>query len=1021
MNTDNFFETSVNKIKSASKNNKLVIFVGAGVSANSGFPTWKELIVQMSKDLGGFDGEISSDLFTKIPQYYFNERGEKEYFEILTKIFQSKKYKPTVIHDEILKLNPMHLITTNYDDLLEQAALINGHFYHKISNDLDLPYNNFNKKIIKMHGDFDIKNIVLKEDDYLNYSHNFTLIENYIKSLISTNTILFIGYSVNDPNFNLIFNWVKNSMKNHFQPAYLIESYKDYSRMEYSYYKNRGINILYSSEVVHLRNKEFEEDNKHGNNLYDILKHINLTKSSNNNDLEKIYERLNQLEKLKFIMPEQIIDVLDFEELTFDIFGQNELFIHTDNSSLLNIFLKENREEKNILFKKIIGIIRKSNISSIQAKNHSEIFNLSTEFENDYVKDLVSRTINNSELLKTIERSSKNYFNSDDYMQMLEHAYNLYRVQKYYEAYDFYKTISLKAFQDKEYLVYYISEFNRKHVSVYFKNSVNRDSDLSVDKINIKEIYDNLPNDIKSGMNFLEELNDLRFIYKTLYNINKEVKDLKEMKYNVENGGISLNQALQKLNHQIKNIWLFLESNYFVIDKYLDVKELYYRFIEGVIVSYSTKKEVLNKNDFGNFPLNNLKKFGLFEVHIMISQLSVDRIEKLLSEYNIKKIEIDDEGKSYLINNLTLLTEDLKTNRREFKELEDIKNNIYKILIVTSKVKLSKKEFNDVVWGLLPLMNERVYFNELKYLNEFLIFHTKSKDLTKKNLKIYIEKYIKLYFKKPMIIDFDQVSFFDNLTFLAGKHDDFKINEKILDKIISKTEHKIDYTNLVLYRFFNEIVITMYTFFTDNQKEKILNVIKSILKNSKKNEFKLSKDFLIMYLNLVSKKIIMSDDFINCLIIESAVKLAQDDLQNKNYDSNTVNNISESPVDLNELELEIELELDELKIELELDLEFYLNLLTNLYRNKGLNFNEFNQHLDLFFGHSSYFDLLFNFDNDKFEIDDFDKLLYLNHKELDRVTKNKKNKERINSWLKEKMKNQSNKNYSRVLYKLYLD
>ena len=38
--------------------------------------------------------------------------------------------------------------------------------------------------IIKMHGDIDdIENIVLKEDDYLNYSQNHIIIETFIKSL----------------------------------------------------------------------------------------------------------------------------------------------------------------------------------------------------------------------------------------------------------------------------------------------------------------------------------------------------------------------------------------------------------------------------------------------------------------------------------------------------------------------------------------------------------------------------------------------------------------------------------------------------------------------------------------------------------------------------------------------------------------------------------------------------------------------------------------------------------------------
>ena len=54
-------------------------------------------------------------------------------------------------------------------------------FYDVVSKDSDLPYTPNNKMLIKMHGDFNNKNIVFKEDDYLSYSQNFKLIEKYIK------------------------------------------------------------------------------------------------------------------------------------------------------------------------------------------------------------------------------------------------------------------------------------------------------------------------------------------------------------------------------------------------------------------------------------------------------------------------------------------------------------------------------------------------------------------------------------------------------------------------------------------------------------------------------------------------------------------------------------------------------------------------------------------------------------------------------------------------------------------------
>ena len=84
----NFTLTSICNIQNAIENNKLIIFVGAGVSRNSGIPTWAELIKELAKDLGikskykDDKGEnlFSYDEYLKIPQYYYNERKIKTNF-----------------------------------------------------------------------------------------------------------------------------------------------------------------------------------------------------------------------------------------------------------------------------------------------------------------------------------------------------------------------------------------------------------------------------------------------------------------------------------------------------------------------------------------------------------------------------------------------------------------------------------------------------------------------------------------------------------------------------------------------------------------------------------------------------------------------------------------------------------------------------------------------------------------------------------------------------------------------------
>ena len=78
---------------------KLIVFVGAGVSKNSGLPDWKELI----KDYAEYRGikKFTSKEYLTIPEEVFERYGSLKYYEIAEKRF-SGKYFPNSIH-RILK------------------------------------------------------------------------------------------------------------------------------------------------------------------------------------------------------------------------------------------------------------------------------------------------------------------------------------------------------------------------------------------------------------------------------------------------------------------------------------------------------------------------------------------------------------------------------------------------------------------------------------------------------------------------------------------------------------------------------------------------------------------------------------------------------------------------------------------------------------------------------------------------------------------------------------------------------
>ena len=113
-------------IRQAMYDEKFVVFVGAGVSKRSNIPLWSEATKEIKAKL---DNTIVDDKeYLKIPQLYFNTRGEKEYNELIENIFKYEDKQPNEIHNLIIELNPCNIITTNYDDLWNVPFGIRANF-----------------------------------------------------------------------------------------------------------------------------------------------------------------------------------------------------------------------------------------------------------------------------------------------------------------------------------------------------------------------------------------------------------------------------------------------------------------------------------------------------------------------------------------------------------------------------------------------------------------------------------------------------------------------------------------------------------------------------------------------------------------------------------------------------------------------------------------------------------------------------------------------------------------------------
>ena len=147
----NIKSQAIKNLVEAMNDDELIIFVGAGVSANSGLPSWSKLIKELKKELS-LEDDVND--YLKIAQIYYNKWGRQKYIQKINSIFYNfSDAVPNTIHREILKIQPAHIITTNYDNLLEDILYKSVRTYDVVKKNEDIPYIKSKHYLIKMHGD----------------------------------------------------------------------------------------------------------------------------------------------------------------------------------------------------------------------------------------------------------------------------------------------------------------------------------------------------------------------------------------------------------------------------------------------------------------------------------------------------------------------------------------------------------------------------------------------------------------------------------------------------------------------------------------------------------------------------------------------------------------------------------------------------------------------------------------------------------------------------------------------------
>ncbi|HFF2592066.1 SIR2 family NAD-dependent protein deacylase [Acinetobacter baumannii] len=590
----------------------------------------------MKKNLGV---ETETD-YLKIAQLYYLQYGEYQYFNKLKKYFDVD-LKPSRVHEKLFDILPSLIVTTNWDNLLEQTSFNEGLTYDVITNDIDLVKSRYFHKIIKMHGDFQHHNIVFKEDDYLKYSDEFPLIENYIKSILSTYVVVFIGYSYSDVDLKLITKWIET--KSEVTPPKFLFSTK-FNNAEANYLRNHGIQLLvphntenYSMSKVLIQFLEMISQKDELNRYKKIIEKEDLSQDEEYLLLSFFYNKIKVLDELDAIFPKQIIDFFSEIRIKYhnNCYG---LYFVTDIVDIGTVglikkyykrieeIIKNNKGQDNIvmdILKKIFYIFVKANIVFLQ-------FNYKDNPENiidirEYLDE--NKLMDNREYLDFKTKGEANdLIISEDYELLSIFSRNRIR----------------ENIRDKLYIKLAINSFNNDISNLNLKLNFNKNegNDSTLGSIHNNENYYvkkfkdyfefyDLTNKVEYS--FINDFLNFKVIDNIYFSVSERINKNLKMLDSFINGGGSFDLEENSADLLIKSYLDFIYKNNIVMDDYYKVKSVFSLYIDfkiKFIIKFHSNK---NKIDNLDRKIRVSKKLTQEDLYILLNFSNRSEILSILN------------------------------------------------------------------------------------------------------------------------------------------------------------------------------------------------------------------------------------------------------------------------------------------------------------------------------------------------------------------------------------------------------
>lgn len=197
---------------------RAILFLGSGISANAVGnagarpPTWRQFLLTALDRCPNPKKHISTlinrgDYLSACE--IIKDKLEDEWMTVLNAAFTDPQYQPAPIHDAVFRLDVRVVLTQNFDRIYDNFATHRSsgtiHVKHYYDADVATFIREHRRIILKAHGVIDrpakmIFTLAQYSKALFEHSEFYALLD----ALALTNTMLFIGCGLNDPDFRMM-------------------------------------------------------------------------------------------------------------------------------------------------------------------------------------------------------------------------------------------------------------------------------------------------------------------------------------------------------------------------------------------------------------------------------------------------------------------------------------------------------------------------------------------------------------------------------------------------------------------------------------------------------------------------------------------------------------------------------------------------------------------------------------------------------------------------------------------------